>query len=329
METIQGPIKVHPIFAHPEPPEDNSRLAAWCGPASVPTGATQTWLLLDTMDGVSSLLEDAQGNSLGTLREFCGAEGVRLVGQSFSGKSPFPVCVRLRQINRDLPLQAFPESPTTFPNGDVKRPNYQFWHCLDALPQAAITAGIKSSVILSHILDKLTTPFSDGFLQTFPAQPHDSYMIPQGRLFCLSAGNLLFEVMQHPEEPMCISDPRKPVDPAAQQLALKAAQLYDRQLLRIPNDTRSIQRNQKIPLLRLCPFFQVDEIRLWDYLHDRTSPASFQLLFLLEGQARVETRTSGLDIAKLAPALLPACLGDYKLLAKDGHARLLRVQLNV
>jgi mannose-6-phosphate isomerase class I len=106
---------------------------------------------------------------------------------------------------------------------------------------------------------------------------------------------------------------------------LRAIYFQDRQVRRISRDASSIQHTRRVPLLRHCPSFEVEEIRLYDHLYDGTSGASFHVLSVTEGTVRLESDSGTEQVAAGSVVVIPAAMGDYRLYAEGAPARLLRV----
>jgi mannose-6-phosphate isomerase len=206
-------------------------------------------------------------------------------------------------------------------------PNHRFWLSLAATPQAEIIVGIEQSTTRVDFTQSLETPDLRGLLQCYPPLPHDSFFAPSGRVFSIGEGNLVWELRQHAGEALPVSTWGQGTPPPEEQVAAGLRSIYfqDRQVRRISRDASSIQHTRRVPLLRHCPSFEVEEIRLYDHLYDGTTGASFHALSVTEGAVRLESKDGTEQVAAGSMVVIPAAMGDYRLYAEDGPARLLRV----
>ena len=71
----------------------------------------------------------------------------------------------------------------------------------------------------------------------------------------------------------------------------------------------------------------VDEIRLVDYLSDRTDGASFHFFTVIRGQMELVTDGGSVSLPTGGSCLLPAALGAYRCIAVGAPAAVLRVRM--
>jgi mannose-6-phosphate isomerase len=291
-----------------------------------PPGTTVSWELIDSPDAASRI---ANGELAGrSLSELVAQTPTQLIGNRHRPGRPFPFCIRLVEATTDQPLAVHPDGDVDVDGVRYTR-NNKFWYALAHKPRARIIAGITHTATRMRILQRLDTPELDELLQSFETQDYDAFFAPNGRVHCLGRGNLVWELQQRPAPPLRISawTPHETIPEDERESGLRAVYFQDRQLPRITGDASPLTHTRRIPILPHCPSFMVEEIRLYDHLFDRTSPASFHLVAQIDGRTRVEADTASIMLERGEVALLPAGLGDYRMYADSGQARLLRVML--
>jgi mannose-6-phosphate isomerase len=291
---------------------------------TLPEGATASWELVDAPDKASVI---ANGPLAGIpLAELVARSPREIVGRRHRPGHSFPLCIRLAEIAEPEPLAVCPEYPVRL-GGETYRPNHRFWVSLAAGEQAEINVGINQNATRLDIVHSLESFDLVTLLQSYPPLPHDAFFAPSGRVFSIGAGNLVWELREHPGEPLTISRWGRGTPPPEDVVAagLRAVYFQDRQVSRISRDASVISQTRRVPLLPHCPSFCVEEIRLFDHLYDRTNGGTFHLLAVIEGQARLECGKWRESIPCGSLACLPAALGDYRLYAEAGPARVLRV----
>jgi mannose-6-phosphate isomerase len=291
----------------------------------VPEGSTACWELVDS-PGAASVI--ANGPLAGKpFADVLRQAPREIVGRRHPHGKPFPVCVRLAEIGESEPLAVHPETPVRV-GDETYLPNHRFWLSLASTDAAQITVGIDQSTTRVDFMQALGTPELQGFLQCYAPLPHDAFFAPSGRVFSIGEGNLVWELRQHASPALPVSNWGEG-DPPPEELndaGLKAIYFQDRQVRRISRDASAIQHTRKVPLLRHCPSFAVEEIRLYDHLYDNTTGATFHLLSVTEGTIRLESGGSAPETVHAGGLILiPAALGNYRLYAESGPARLLRV----
>jgi mannose-6-phosphate isomerase len=283
-----------------------------------------SWELLDTPEGSSRI---ANGPLAGhTLGELVARAPAAVVGSRHPPGAPFPFCVCLRETTADQPLAVHPERELTV--NDIRRGrNNKFWYVLDHGADARIFAGISHAATRMRILQRLDTRELDALLQAFDSHAYDAFFIPAGRVHCLGAANLVWELQERPTPPLRISawSAAETIPEEEREAGLGAVYFQDRQLLRIRGDASPLAHTRRIPILPHCPIFRIEEIRLHDHLFDQTSSSGFHLVGQMSGKARITANRTTILLEQGEVALLPAALGDYRMYAEDGPARLLRV----
>jgi len=291
---------------------------------ALPDSTTASWELVDA-PGKTSIV--ATGPLAGqSLAELVARSPREIVGRRHRPGQPFPLCVRLADIAEPEPLAVCPEYPVRL-GSETYRPNHRFWVALAAGEQAEINVGISQNATRMDIVHSLDTLDLGTLLQSYSPLPHDAFFAPSGRVFSVGPGNLVWELREHPGPPLPISHWGRGEPPPEDLVAagLRSVYFQDRQVSRISRDASVISQTRRIPLLPHCPSFGVEEIRLFDHLYDRTNGGTFHLLAVVEGQARLECGKRSETIPCGSLACLPAALGDYRLYAEGGPARVLRV----
>lgn len=291
---------------------------------ALPPDTTASWELVDAPELASVV---ANGPLAGKKFSELVAHAPReIVGRRHPQGKPFPLCVRLADINTPEPLSICPEAPVRL-GDEVYRPNHRFWLSLGATEAAEINVGISQTATRVDFIHSLESLDLRNLLQCYTPLPHDAFFAPSGRVFSIGPGNLVLELCEHPGPALPVSHwgQSEPPPPELVEAALRSVYFQDRQVRRISRDASSISQTRKVPLLPHCPSFSVEEIRLYDHLYDRTAGGSFHLLAVVEGSVRLESGTHVEHIPSGSLACLPAAMGDYRLYADPAPARVLRV----
>ena len=291
---------------------------------NLPPGSTGSWELLDAPDASTVV---ANGPLRGeTFSELVRRGPREIVGRRHPHGRPFPICVRLAESAADEPLLVCPESPVRV--GDqCYLPNHRFWVSLAATKGSEIAVSIEHSTTRVDFTQYMESPNLRQLLQCYSPLRFDAFFAPSGRVFSVGGGNLVWELRQHAGPALVASRWGRGEPPSREEAAaaLQAIYFQDRQVRRISRDASVTQHTRRIPLLRHCPSYAVEEIRLHDHLFDGTNGSTYHLLAVAEGAVRLESDADTELVHTGSLVLIPAAMGDYRLYAESTQARILRV----
>jgi len=322
-------VELYPLFFEPvRVPADwaGTLLPGFRGEAPGAPAAASSWEVIDA-GPLQSVVANGplRGRSLGELTaDFPG----ELAGRRQRRGEPFPICLRFLDVGRPLPLLVHPDEHQCAASGGTLQPNVKFWYCLDARPGAEMMAGIGGRVTGLQLQQRLNSYELRELLQVFPALAGDSYLLPNGRVHSAGAGTLIWEVAQRPTPPLEVSvwQSATALLPEQQAQALRAVHVEDRQVSRICRETATTTRTRKLPLVRHCPFFVVDEIRISDHYSDRTDGGSFHLISVVRGEIDLITDLGVERLRQGMTCCIPAVFGAYRCAATGEPAHVLRVR---
>ena len=268
-----------------------------------------------------------------TIRELVEKFGRELVGRSFRN-GRFPILVKLLDAEKRVSLQVHPSESACARIGGTAEPKTEMWYILDASEGATIIAGINPKSSKMRFMENLDSPDIEAQLQVFDSFPGDAYFIPAGRVHAIGAGNLLLEIQQNSDTTYRLSDwGRVGSDGKSRELhieeALKCIDFMDRTVPRITGPSDQARHNRKFPLLKHCPYFQVEELLLTTDWHDSTvSTASFHLLTAVSAPFTVGRSGRTAEVPTGSTCLLPACFGSYTITpAAGGQHTIIRTTL--
>lgn len=256
-----------------------------------------------------------------TLAKRMADDGESLLGKR-GGKGAFPVQIRLFEAVGRQPLQVC-GSPTGRQLG-----NSLFWYSLGPADTAGVAAGLKSRMTRGQFERDLDSQALWDHLRVFPAPPGDAFFMAPGTVFAADAGSVLIEVSRPGLQRHILSrwgQSSNTGETPPSEDALHHVRFERRTNTRIRRDVRNSGRTRKIPILTICPDFQVDELRLTDYFFGRTD-GSVPHVLCTTGQ-RIHLRTDGgaCEIPRFAACIVPACAGDYRVETPSVAPTVLRI----
>ncbi len=282
------------------------------------------WQLVDS-DGRRSVVKNGPfaGESMGDLVRKHAAE---IVGRRHGAGEAFPLCFRIAESTAQGPLCVYPEGARSVAGGKCRR-NQQFWYSLASTSEAEVAVGILPAATRLHISRRVNTLALRELLSIFHPVQGDAFFVPSGCLHAAGPGNLLWQVMEHPGAPLRFSGwgPADAVPAEETAAAASAVNFPDRQLKRIAREARPSARTRKIPLLRMCPQFVVEQLRICDHFVDRTDGSSFHVLTVMDGSVCIDSPVGDGRLKRGELVCVPAAFGEYGLHTDGSPAHVLRV----
>ena len=282
----------------------------------------ESWELVDR-DGEESVV--ANGPLAGcTLHELVAHYRSALVGRLGTRSERFPLLVKLIDAGERLSLQVHPDEQACRELGGGAEPKTEMWYVIANRPGARILAGLDGRATKVRLRDALDSPVElEGMLQSFQSQPGDAFYIASGTLHAIGAGNLILEIQQNSDTTYRVNDwGRVGADGKPRTLhkeqGMRSINFTNRTSPRIAGVAGEAAFNRKFEVVKMCPFFQVSDLRLRLEWLDTTAPGdSFHLLSAVKNRIVV-----GRDdrVAELAPgetALIPGCFGAYTIRPRD------------
>jgi len=321
------PLKFKPVLQESEWAGNIFAKKMEAGIIKAKPGTGIYWQLIDDGEIQSQIANGPYQDT--TLRELVENFPTSLVGKKHVSEKPFPLCSRILDVGRDQPLEVHPPGQA----GGYQQhsnTNAKFWHILGTEEQARITAGIAQRVTGQQLISGINKPKLHELTRSFIAREGDSFLIPPGIIHSLGAGNLVWELTQHTRGGYRLDSGENdvPTSKEEQEQALNAILLESRHNPRISRETSGFTHTRRIPLTPHCPYFLVDEIRLFDHIILRTQDNSFQLLFVRKGCAEVHYGEYSERLETGEVCCIPASMGEYKILTVDNNpAEILRSQM--
>ena len=273
----------------------------------------ESWEITDRPEGVSIVANGPlTGTSLSDLVRYFGSD---LIGEKYNGGA-FPLLVKIIDAGKRLSLQVHPDENACARIPGIE-PKTEMWYIIHAEKNAKIIAGLRSDTTKLTFLRNVAGREVEHTLQIFDSVPGDAYFIKAGKVHAIGAGNLLLEIQQNSNTTYRLSDwGRVDENGKSRELHVEQAKdcidYMDRTVSRVSGACDKSTQNRKYPLVKNCPYFQVEEIRLFEKWRDNTATTnSFHIITAISGPVRVGRGDLVTDVPAGVSCLIPAVFGTY------------------
>jgi len=280
----------------------------------VPEICAESWELSGRPEGMSVI---SNGHLAGrSLQEIAAAHGHDLYGKRCA-PGGFPLLVKILDAKQKLSVQVHPGAGTRLPTG--AEPKSELWYVLDAKEGSSVFAGLRPGTGKPDFLSAIEKGKVESVLRRVPVQTGDAVYVPGGRVHAVGAGCLLLEVQQSSNTTYRVFDwNRTGTDGKPRQLHSKEAlesmawnDFTDPKLVVSPLPSSTANRRERVIQTDL---FDIERIALTTAEEGIGKGASFEILFMVSGNARVENATDGpTEVRAGSACLVPAAVQPYRL----------------
>jgi len=316
------PLKFHPVYM--ERVWGGTMMGSVLGrnlpEHTAPIG--ESWELVDR-DDVNSVVSNGELAGA-TLHDLLVTYGSLLTGRKAAGKSNFPLMVKLIDAGERLSLQVHPDENACAKLGNGAEPKTEMWYVIANRPGAKIFAGLDSRATRVQLMDLMDSAEVEKLMQTYSSSPGDAYFIASGTLHAIGAGNLILEIQQNSDTTYRVNDwGRVGSDGKPRTLhkeeGLQSINFMNRTSPRVPGTVEVRNFNRKFDVVKMCPFFQVFDLRLHSvWLDDTASGESFHLYSAVKNRFAIGQDERITEVYPGETVLVPACFGKYSVTPLDG-----------
>jgi len=281
----------------------------------LPPGAIgEGWMISDHLNGITRVVNGPlQGLGLDQVREQFGSEWFGKRGAAASN-GRFPLLIKLLDCNDDLSVQVHPtDDYIGLPEGESGKT--EMWYILSAKPGAKIIYGLKENIDAKAMSRAIEQGHVMDTLHEVSVKAGDAFYIPAGTVHALCSGVVVAEIQQNSDTTYRLYDYNRP------GLDGKLRELHVEESLRvIAYDNAGASRMNTMNMepgewltIASSPYFQVEKGLIEDSEAAATSPDSFVILVIAEGDGRLSWEEGEQPVRAGECFLLPATLGRYEL----------------
>ncbi len=322
--------RLYPLFTEPKivtPIWGGTRLPEWLNlPVDWrPERIGETWQVYDSNRIWNGPLIDRR------LSDVLEQYGEALVGTRTMARygKDFPLLAKFLDAAQPLSIQVHPDDnyAHTHEHATGFHGKTEAWYILEATPGATVLYGLKAPVTKAEFAGAIAGNQVEPLFHRLPVRAGEVVFVPAGTIHAIDAGITLFEIQQKSDLTYRVYDYGRTDAKTGHPRELhieKALAVSD--LTPAPRGTiPPLRLDETRQLLIACPYFALERWQFGQAYTATTSPGSFEILTVISGRGRLEWDGQDFPMGRGHSIVLPASLGDYRLVPIDDTMELLRV----
>ncbi len=317
---IWGRADLSPLFTRPQDSSSTGRPHATSARGSRADLIGEVWIT-----------DDASQFRNGPLAGMTLAEAAEKYGPELNGKNwqdrQFPLLAKYLYTSNWLSVQVHPDDAEASHYDPGHRGKCEMWYIVRSDRKGRILLGVKKGIGK----EKLQAAFEDGasreYLNKFRPKAGEAIYVPPGTVHALGPGLVLFEVEENSDLTYRLDDfGRLGLDGKPRPLHLDKGLAVAKLGLPAHRDLPHVEFRERYGLRRLvlaCRHFALEELILGRRGTFEGSPERVEVLSVIGGEGRVETRAGWLGYRTGDTWLIPPATGQYRLVPTE-QTRLLK-----
>ncbi len=309
------PIKTEPVFK--QYIWGGSTLKDKFGKNIPDNFAAESWEISCYEDGLSKIAEG--GHKGKTLKEVIYADRENMLG--VKDTDTFPLLVKILDANNKLSVQVHPDDEYANINENGSLGKTEMWYVIDAKPGAKLVYGFKNDTTKEMLEKAVEDENLEPLLNYVEVKKGDAFYIPAKTLHAIGEGLLIAEIQQSSNTTYRVYDYNR-VDADGNKRPLHTKKALD------VTSLENVEGNEKInvtykkdgdslsAVLVNCEFFSVVKYENNGTVNITPPEKRFEMLVFTEGNGKIISDGSQVDVAAGDSVFVPAALGAYSVQGK-------------
>jgi mannose-6-phosphate isomerase len=250
-----------------------------------------------------------------TLKQAAEEFGEALLGAKPMAKTGtrFPLLIKLLDCAEWLSLQVHPNDKQAVElQGEGQYGKTEAWHVLDAEPNAKLIGGLKPNVSVEDVAQSIRDGTIIDHVQYANVKQGDTIFMPAGTLHALGPGLLIYEVQETSDWTYRVYDWGRP-QTEKRKLHIESSIRVTRPDFTAPIIPPPATGDGTCNTLIQCEYFTLDLLSAKSNVIELdTQSESFHAITVIEGKARLQTKTDSVDLDRFQTAVVPADVRRYQ-----------------
>ncbi len=293
---------------------------------TLPDGiVAESWDVASHPNGSSAVREGAYKGRL--LNDLVAQLGEDLLGDNNAAACEagrFPLLIKLLDANSWLSVQVHPDDAYALAHeGELGKT--EMWVVLEAQPGAELLYGFSRPTSKEAYAQAVAAGRGDEPLHRMAVQKGDVVFVPPGTMHALGPGIVVAEIQQNSDTTYRVYDwgRDRPLHLA------KALEVTDFTLVGAKPATPEMLLDEqplRIERLASCAYFETERMTMaaGSAFFGAADGATFEIIGVVEGNARIEWEGAPVTLHAVDWALIPAAMGEFEIVAET-DTQLLRI----
>jgi mannose-6-phosphate isomerase len=259
------------------------------------------------------------------------AEAAERFGPELNGKNwqegRFPLLAKYLYTSDWLSVQVHPDDAQAALHDPGNHGKCEMWYILRSDRRGQLLLGVKKGTSKEKLRAAFEKGASRAYLNKVRPKAREAIFVPPGTVHTLGPGLVLFEVEENSDLTYRLDDFGRPgLDGKPRPLHLDKGLAVAKLDLPVHRDLPSVELRERYGLRRMvlaCRHFALEELTLGRRGTFEGAPERVEVLSVIEGEGRVETRAGWLALRTGDTWLIPPATEQYRLVPMD-RARLLK-----
>lgn len=243
-----------------------------------------------------------------------------VMGRARAVDGRFPLLIKLLDAQDNLSLQVHPPQHLAADLGGCAKT--EMWYVSAAEPGALLYAGLRRGVTREEFATKTRAGTVAECFHQLPVREGDSLFLPSGRVHALGKGLVIFEIQQNSDTTYRVFDWNR-VDASGKprqlhiEESLKCIDFEDFEPALTNGEAQQREAGVAARPLARHALFAVDAIQIGARSEFRESINEPRVVGVVSGSVEIPHQTNGVTLTSGQFALVPAALGELRVVAKS------------
>lgn len=245
--------------------------------------------------------------------------GARGAGFVIDGVARFPLLAKFLDASEWLSIQLHPNDEDARRREGVPYGKCEFWYVLNAEPGSKIIHGLSQPVEPHAMIEAARTGTIKSMFDYVDVSAGDVVINTHGMIHALGPGIRIYELQQSSDITYRLYDWDRPASAGRELHLEQSADIADYAPVlahKIAPIEYHSSNGTETRLLCACRYFAATLKHITDIDTSNTRGATPHLITALGGSGRVQTDNDSIDIAAGESVLVPATVGEYRLIAR-------------
>lgn len=222
----------------------------------------------------------------------------------------FPLLIKFIDAKQNLSVQVHPNDEYAKQNENDSGKT-EMWYIIDCKREGKLICGTKDIKSKKELEKIIKSGDIKNYLQYIDIEKGDSIYIPSGTIHAILADTLICEIQQNSNLTYRVYDWDR-IDSFGNKRQLHIEKAID--VIDFNSETKKVKsENKTVQNLVNSEYFKVDRIKIDGEYQDKSSIETFYCINVIEGTGKIINNTNTFKIQKGDSFVVPATLGDYKI----------------